>query len=38
VGAEHVVYETIKELGLEEELGNVGFNKPAVDAAISVIT
>lgn len=37
VGAEHVVYETIKELGLEEKLSNVGFNKPAVDAAIGVI-
>lgn len=37
VGAEHVVYETIKELGLEEKLRELGFNKPAVDAAIGVI-
>ncbi len=37
VGAEHVVYETIKELGLEEKLKRLGFNKPAVDAAIGVI-
>src|SRR4030066_1288267 len=37
VGAEHVVYETIKELGLEEKLRDLGFNKPAVDAAIGVI-
>ncbi len=37
VGAEHVVYETIKELGLEEKLRELGFNKPAVDATIGVI-
>jgi transposase len=37
VGAEHVVYETIKELGLDEKLRELGFNKPAVDAAIGVI-
>ena len=37
VGAEHVVYETIKELGLDEKLRDLGFNKPAVDAAIGVI-
>jgi len=35
VGAEHVVYETIK--GLDEKLRELGFNKPAVDAAIGVI-
>ncbi len=37
VGAKHVVYETIKELKLEEALGNLGFNKPVVDAAIGTI-
>jgi transposase len=37
VGAEHVVYETIKELGIDEKLRDLGFNKPAVDAAIGVI-
>ncbi len=37
VGAEHVVYETIKELGLQEKLRDLGFNKPAIDAAIGVI-
>ena len=37
VGAEHVVYETIKELGIDEKLRELGFNKPAVDAAIGVI-
>lgn len=37
VGAEHVVYETIKETGLDEKLIDLGFNKLAVDAAIGVI-
>jgi transposase len=37
VGAEHVVYETIRELGLDEKFRDLGFNKPAVDAAIGVI-
>jgi transposase len=37
VGAEYVVYETIKELGLDEKLIDLGFYKPAVDAAIGVI-
>jgi len=38
VGAEHVVNETIKTLGLPDLLGAIGFNKPAIDAAIGVIT
>jgi len=37
VGAEHVVHETIKELGLDKKLRELGFNKPAVDASIGVI-
>ena len=37
VGAEHVVHEMIKELGLDGTLRDLGFNKPAVDAAIGVI-
>lgn len=37
VGAEHVVYETIKTLGLPELLLTLGLNKSAVDAAIGVI-
>jgi len=37
VGAEHVVYETIKALGLDELLTTLGFNKPARDAALGVI-
>ncbi len=37
VGAEHVVYETIKLLGLNELLSSLGLNKPALDAAIGVI-
>jgi transposase len=37
IGAEHVVYETIKALGLEEKLKAIGFNKPALDTAIGVI-
>lgn len=37
VGAEHVVLETIKALGLDELLGRLGFNKPACDAALGVI-
>jgi hypothetical protein len=37
IGAEHVVYETIKSLGLDELLSNLGFNKPAHDAALGVI-
>jgi hypothetical protein len=37
VGAEHVVYETIKELGLDEKFRDLGFNQPAVDTAIGLI-
>ena len=37
VGAEHVVYETIKSLGLPDLLMDIGFNKPALDAAMGVI-
>jgi len=37
VGAEYVVHETIKELTLDEKLIDLGFYKPAVDAAIGVI-
>jgi transposase len=37
VGAEHVVWETIKALALDELLGRLGFNKPARDAALGVI-
>jgi len=37
IGAEHVVYETIKTLGLPDLLMTMGLSKPAVDAAIGVI-
>jgi transposase len=37
VGAEHVIYETIKSLGLDDLLIRIGFNKPALDAALGVI-
>jgi transposase len=37
VGAEHVVYEAIKSLGLPDLLLALGLNKPALDAAIGVI-
>lgn len=37
VGAEHVVYETIRALGLDDLLTTIGFNKPAHDAALGVI-
>jgi transposase len=36
-GAEHVVYETMKTLGLPDLLISLGFNRPALDAAIGVI-
>ncbi|HOE33803.1 MAG TPA: IS1634 family transposase [Smithella sp.] len=36
-GAEHVIYETIKSLGINDLLMALGFNKPALDAAIGVI-
>jgi len=38
VGAEHVIYETIKELELDKKLTALGFNKPALDVTIGVIT
>ena len=37
VGAEHVVLETIRELGLDEKLLEMGFSRPWRDVAISVI-
>jgi len=37
VGAEHVVYETIKSLGLPDLLMSLGLTTPARDAAIGVI-
>ncbi|MEK6892063.1 MAG: IS1634 family transposase, partial [Nanoarchaeota archaeon] len=37
VGAEHIVYQTIKELELDKKLIEMGFNKPYLDAAIGVI-
>ena len=37
VGAEHVVYETVKSLGLDALLLALGLTKPACDAAIGVI-
>ena len=37
VGAEYVVHETIKELELDKKLSTLGFNKPALDAAMGVI-
>jgi transposase len=38
VGAEYVIHETIKELELDKKLTSLGFNKPALDVAIGVIT
>lgn len=37
VGAEHVVLETIRELGLDEKLSEMGFSRPWKDVAIGVI-
>lgn len=37
IGAEHVVYQTIKELELDQELVKLGFNKPYLDVALGVI-
>jgi len=37
VGAEHVVLETIRELGLDEKLSEIGFSRPWRDVAISVV-
>jgi len=37
VGAEHVVCETIRALGLDDLFITLGFNKPARDAALGVI-
>jgi len=37
VGAEHIVWETIRTLGLDELLSKLGFNKPARNAALGVI-
>jgi len=38
VGAEYVIHETIKELELDKKLTSLGFNKPALDVTIGVIT
>jgi transposase len=38
IGAEYVVYHTIKELGIDEELLKLGFNKEEVKVAIGIIT
>ena len=37
VGAEHVIYETMKKLGLPDLFDTLGFNRPALDAVIGVI-
>ena len=37
VGAEHVVLETVRELGIDEKLSEMGFSRPWKDVAISVI-
>src|SRR5271169_1098380 len=37
VGPEHVVYETMKTLGLPDLFASLGFNKPALEAALGVI-
>jgi len=37
IGAEHVVYHTIKELELDTKLAELKFNKPHLEAAIGVI-
>ncbi|MDI6776525.1 MAG: IS1634 family transposase [Syntrophales bacterium] len=37
VGAEHVVYETIRELELNRKFEELGFSKPRMDVAIGVI-
>jgi len=37
VGAEHAVYETMKTLGLPDLFTSLGFNGPALEAAIGVI-
>ena len=37
VGAEHVVYKTIRELELDLKLEELGFSKPRIDVAIGVI-
>jgi len=37
IGAEHVVYHTIKELELDRKLAELKFNKPHLEAALGVI-
>ena len=37
VGAEYVVYEVIKELGIDQKLKGLGLNRPQVAAALGVI-
>ena len=37
VGAEHVVYETIKELGLDRKLGELGLNRHQLAVSLGVI-
>lgn len=38
VGAEHVVYHTVKELELDQKLLQLGFNKTSMEVAIGVIS
>ena len=38
VGAEHVVYHTMKELELDKKLKELGFNKPGIETTMGVIT
>jgi len=37
VGAEHIIYETMKKLNLPDLLISLGFNRPAADCALGVI-
>jgi transposase len=37
VGGEHVAYETIKELKLDKQLGELGFNRVEIAAALGMI-
>jgi len=38
IGAEHVVYNTLQELELDQKLESLGFNKRQMEAAIGVIS
>jgi phytoene/squalene synthetase len=37
VGSEHVVLETIRDLGLDEKLSEMGLSRPWRDVAIGVV-